>query len=330
MDNYSHRRKIGVALLSVCSNTFLVISKLIVGFLIGSVSVISEAIHSGVDLIASLIAVYAVRISGKPADEEHPFGHGKAENISGTIEAILIFLAAGWIIFEAVKKFISGAQVENAPIGILVMLISSIINLVVSSMLFKVGKETNSYALIADAWHLRTDVYTSAGVMLGLILIWAGEVVFRGFHFHWIDPLAAIVVALLIIKAAYNLTVQAGRDLMDARIPKDEEQWIRNHVAGFQPVVRAFHELRTRKSGNTRFIEFHLLVKGDMSVEESHHLTDIIAADIEKQFPDSSVTIHIEPCDGDCKSKCEQDCLLSEDERIRISKEIRRNNSDEI
>src|SRR5512136_12039 len=180
------QRKRRVALLSVISNTTLVVLKLAVGLAISSVSVISEAIHSGVDLIAAAIAYYSVRTSGIPADREHPFGHGKIENVSGTVEAVLIFLAAGWIIFEAVKKLLHPRPMEEAGWGIAVMLVSSAANLAVSQRLFKVGRETDSVALQADAWHLRTDVYTSAGVMLGLVAIWIGDLLIPGLNLQWV------------------------------------------------------------------------------------------------------------------------------------------------
>ena len=162
------QRKKRVALLSVLSNSTLVVLKLAVGLAIGSVSVISEAIHSGVDLVAAAIAYYSVRTSGIPADREHPYGHGKIENISGTVEALLIFIAAVWIFYEAIQKIVRPAPLEMAFWGVAVMFLSAVINTIVSRKLFRVGKETDSVALIADGWHLRTDVYTSAGVMLGL------------------------------------------------------------------------------------------------------------------------------------------------------------------
>jgi len=309
------RRKSAVALLSVASNATLVVLKIIVGVMIGSVSVISEAIHSGVDLLASLIALIAVRTSGKPADERHPFGHGKIENISGTVEALLIFVAAIWIIYEAVVRLRYPKSMTEASWGVGVMLVSAVANIIVSTMLFKVGKQTDSAALKADAWHLRTDVYTSGGVMVGLGLIWIGGQVMPGRNFQWIDPIAAIGVAMLILRAAYKLTVESGRDLLDASLPPDEEDWIRNYIAGLHGVVHGFHHLRTRKSGSQRFVQFHLLVSADMSVEQSHRLNDDIVVAIKERFPSSTVTIHIEPCDASCTPECIEGCLLGEKQR---------------
>jgi len=288
-------QKTRVALLSVASNTTLVVLKLIVGLFIGSVAVVAEAVHSGVDLVAALIAYYAVQESGKPADGDHPFGHGKVENVSGVIEALLIFVAAGWIVYEAVQKLVSVHIVEAVGWGVGVMALSVAMNTVVSSLLFKVGKATDSVALQADAWHLRTDVWTSAGVMLGLGLMWVGERAFPGVHFHWLDPVAAIVVAVLIVRAAYKLTLASGRDLLDVVLPSDEEQWIQAYLAGLEPPVHGYHGLRTRKAGSDRFVELHLLVTPEMTVVDSHAITEFVTRDIQERLPECHVTVHIEP-----------------------------------
>ena len=246
------RRKSFVALLSVVSNSTLVVLKLVVGFAISSVSVISEAIHSGVDLLAAVIAFVSVRTSGRPADEDHPFGHGKIENLSGAIEAILIFVAAIWIVREAVERLLHPpAESMVADWGIVVMLVSATANWVVSRMLMKVGKETDSIALRADAWHLRTDVYTSVGVMVGLGVIWAGNLVYPDLNLAWLDPVVAIGVALLIVKAAWDLTSESVRDLLDVRLPRSDEEWILALVRR-KPIVFGFHGLRTLKAGRMR------------------------------------------------------------------------------
>ncbi len=317
-------RETNVALLSVASNAGLVLLKLIVGLATGAVSIISESIHSGVDLLAAVIAWFAVRTSGQPADEDHPFGHGKYENVSGTVEALLIFLAAGWIIYEAVKKLIDPVPLEHVGLGTIIMLVSAGVNIIVSQRLFKVGKETNSTALQADAWHLRTDVYTSAGVMVGLLLLWLNDIIAPEVDLHWIDPVAAIVVALLIIKAAYTLTVESARDLLDVSLPREEEDWIRQRITEWSPTVRGFHRLRTRKSGSHRFIQFHLLVDGEMSVDESHRIHDEVVAAIKSHYPGSNVVIHMEPCSRPCQPQCLHDCLLDESERRSVSPEQNR------
>ncbi|MDD5306082.1 MAG: cation diffusion facilitator family transporter [Deltaproteobacteria bacterium] len=314
----SHGRKAVAATLSVASNTALVIFKIVVGLVTGSVSVMSEAIHSGMDLVAACIALVAVRASGKPADDDHPYGHGKFENLSGAIEALLIFTAAGWIIYEAIHKLLAPSPIETMGLGVAVMFVSAAVNVVVSRILFKVGRETDSVALLADAWHLRTDVYTSAGVMAGLGLIMVGGVVLPGVSLLWLDPVVAIAVAMLIMHAAFRLTRQSVRDLLDASMPGEEREWIRAYLGSLASRIRGFHRLRTRKAGPTRFVEFHLLVAADMHVDESHGITDEITAHIVDRFPGALVTIHIEPCDGTCKPVCVDGCFLDEDGRRAV------------
>jgi len=305
------KQKVFVAALSVLSNTILIILKLIVGVIIGSVSVLSEAIHSGVDLLAAIIALLAVRKSSKPADQDHAYGHGKYENLSGAIEALLIFVAAAWIIFEAIHKLIKPQPIEAVGWGVGVMLFSSVVNIVVSHLLFKVGQKTDSIALQADAWHLLTDVYTSAGVMVGLLVLWFGKWFMPQLDWHWIDPAAALGVALLIIKAAYHLTVQSIRDLLDVSLPPGEEIWVKNKIKAMYPQVRGFHNFRSRKSGATRFVEFHLMLDATMSVQDSHAVNDRIVREIKCRFKDSKVMVHIEPCDNNtCESKCLTSCFV--------------------
>jgi cation diffusion facilitator family transporter len=308
----ANTKKSRVALLSVTSNATLVAAKLTIGLLINSVSVISEAIHSAVDLIAAIIAFIAVKTSSKPADSRHAFGHGKIENISGTVEALLIFLAAGWIIYEAVQKLIKPQHIEQVGWGILVMSISAAANLFVSRMLFKVGTETDSIALKADAWHLRTDVWTSIGVMAGLMLYLTGTFFFPGFNLTWVDPAAAIIVAILIVKAAYELTRESVRDLLDARLSREDEELINGFVREQQPKVMSYHNLRTRKSGSQRFYEFHLVVAPKMSVQESHGIGDSIVARVKERYPDAKVVIHVEPCDKSCDKDCLANCINPE------------------
>lgn len=313
------QRKERVAMLSVASNSTLVVFKVIVGILIGSVSIISEAIHSGMDLLAAIIAMFSVKKSHLPADDVHPFGHGKVESISGLIEAVLIFIAAFWIIFEAFKKLTSMQEVESPGWGVAVMLLSAVLNFFVSQRLFAVGRETDSIALTADAWHLRTDVFTSAGVMVSLGIIWVSHFFFEDPRIHWLDPVAAIFVAVFILKAAYDLTAQALGDLMDVKLPLDEEDWIRSVIVGHRPEIHGYHQLRTRKAGNFRFIEFHIKVDPRMTVETSHGITRDLKFQIMEKISNSTVSIHIEPCDGNCTEVCLSGCLLPEDQRKRLS-----------
>ncbi|MEE9911876.1 MAG: cation diffusion facilitator family transporter [Deltaproteobacteria bacterium] len=307
-------------MLSVASNSILVVFKIIVGALIGSVSIISEAIHSGMDLLAAIIALFSVKKSHLPADDVHPFGHGKVESISGLIEAVLIFVAAFWIIFEALKKLASAEEVASPGWGVAVMFVSAALNFFVSQKLFAVGKEADSIALQADAWHLRTDVFTSAGVMVSLGIIWISHFFFADPRIHWLDPVAAIFVATFILKAAYDLTTQALGDLMDVKLPPDEEDWIRAVITACKPEIHGYHQLKTRKAGNFRFIEFHIKVDPQMTVEASHGITRELKHAMMDKFQAATVTIHVEPCDGNCTEICVAGCLLPRELRLQISR----------
>jgi len=298
--------------MSVMSNSMLVVFKITVGLFSGAVSILSEAIHSGVDLVAALIAFFAVRASGKPADEEHTYGHGKFENLSAAIEGLLIFFAAGWIIYKAINKLIFPEPVDNIQWGILVMGVSAATNLVISRQLFKVGKETDSAALMADGWHLRTDVWTSAGVALGLAFYMIGRWYFPGLNLEWIDPVIAIGVAVLILRAAWELTSEAVTYLLDASLPEEEEKAITLIINKLNPQVLNFHNFKTRKAGSERFVEFHLVVNKDLTVKQAHDICDDITVKIKMQFPKTEVMIHTEPCLDECGGICRGTCAIFE------------------
>lgn len=295
------KEKIRAAWLSILSNTTLTGLKLVVGLSMHSVSVIAEAAHSGIDLIAALVAFFSVRESGKPADETHRYGHGKVESLSGIIEALLIFGAAGYIIFCAVRKLIGGRmEIEDLGVGAAVMAASALANLLVSTYLYRVAGKTESIALEADALHLRTDVYTSAGVLAGLLAI-----KFTGIEI--LDPIAAIVVALLILFAAGRLTWNAVQNILDVKLPDAEEDIIRKVLSDWSGSVVEYHNLRTRKSGNVRYIDFHMVVARSSSLEESHRMSHAVVEEIKKQLPNCQILVHTEPCKSEC-NECEAIC----------------------
>jgi cation diffusion facilitator family transporter len=296
-----HTLKTRAATLSIVSNTLLIILKLVVGIAMQSVSVISEAVHSGIDLVAAIIAWFAVRESGKPADEEHHFGHGKIENVAGTIEAVLIFFAAIYIIWEAMHKILGGrVELEQLGIGALVMGVSAVANYLVSRHLLNVAVKTDSVALEADAMHLRTDVYTSVGVLGGLVAIKLTGITI-------LDPIVAIIVAILIIKAAWELTRNSFFHILDVRLPRDEEEVIHDVLKGYAGRIMEYHKLRTRKSGHIRHIDMHVVVPKRMTVESGHNLSHIITDEIKSRLPYSHILVHIEPCKRDCR-ECVEKC----------------------
>lgn len=282
-------KKVKVAALSIASNTTLIILKIVAGLLSGSVSIISEAIHSSMDLVASIIAFFAVKFSAKPADEDHPYGHGKIENVSGVIEGLLIFAAAFFIIVEAVKKLIEpNSSIDISFVAIGVMLFSALANTIVSKILYKVAKEEDSIALEADALHLKTDVLTSLGVSAGLLLIKLTGIAF-------LDPIVAILVACLIIKESWVLCRNAFNPLLDAKLSDKEENRIIEVMGKYKNEILDYHRLRTRKSGNIKLVDFHMTVNEELTVKESHALCEKIENDLEEIIKNTSVSIHIEP-----------------------------------
>lgn len=277
--------------LSVAS-TVLIILKVIAGILSGSVSIISEAVHSGMNLIASLVALYSVRVSSRPADEEHPYGHGKIENISGLVEGLLIFVAAAFIIKEALHKIKQPTELSDIWVAIGVMLFSAVVNSVVSSMLYKTAREEDSIALEADALHLKTGVYTSLGVAAGLLLVKiTGLAIF--------DPIVAWIVALLIIRQAWVLSASAFHPLLDTGFSPQETKIIKSVLERHKAHIIDYHKLRSRKSGNVRHLDFHITVREEMSLVETHQRSEIITRDLEKALKNTSIIIHIDPLGSD-------------------------------
>jgi cation diffusion facilitator family transporter len=268
------------------SNTLLILLKMAVGLISGSVSIISEAIHSSMDLVAAIIAFLSVRVSDNPPDSRHPYGHGKIENISGVIEALLIFIASIWIIVEALKKlFGEKTELESIALGSVVMLISAIVNIIVSRRLYKVARATNSVALEADALHLKTDVFTSLGVAVGL-----GLIIITGIN--WLDPVIAILVALFIIRESYQLLKKAFTPLLDTAWSINEIEELEGRLNGLEV---NYHDLRTRVAGNYRFIDIHIQIPEDESVGKAHKYCDKIENELKSDYDNLTVTIHVEP-----------------------------------
>ncbi len=298
------REKIRAANVSITSNLILTLLKFIVGILTGAVSIISEAIHSLNDLLASLIARYAVGQSSKPPDEEHRYGHGKIEDVSALIEGMLIIFVVIFILYEATGRIISGNfKIEIIEAGIAVMLIATIANVFVSRYLYSIAKKTNSSALEADVLHLRTDVYTSLGVFLGLIVVKLTGILI-------LDSIIAIGVAILIVRAAVKMILKSGKNLMDIKLPKSEEDKIIAILDSHREKFIDYHKLRTRSSGAEKYIDVHIVFPKQTSVEDSHNLAGHIKSDIIEKIGKINVIVHIEPCNGKCeicenKGKCD-------------------------
>jgi len=292
---HKDRSKENAAKLSVCSNSMLVAVKLGIGLFTGSISVISEALHSGVDLFAAGIAFCAVRMADKGPDSRHTYGHGKIENFSGAIEAILIIVAALWIVWEAIPKILHPTVPENIEYGIVIMLISAIVNYYVSRHLFRVAKQTESHALEADALHLQADIYTSMGVFIGLLLV-------RFTGLYWLDPFIAIGVALIILKAGCDMTRKSVEELLDVSLADEEikciEEILRRH-----PGVIDYNRLRSRRSGSNRLIDVYLYLEKTLSLEGAHAICDQVEKQIHACFIACDIVIHTEPAEQQ-KSIC--------------------------
>ena len=285
--NLSFKSKTGAAMISVFSNSLLVVTKLVVGILTGSVSVVSEAAHSAVDLLAAMIAYYAVSTSDKKPDRNHNYGHGKIENISGAVEAVLIIVAALWIIYEASHKLSAKELPRDLEYGIAIMAISIILNFFVSRKLFQVAKQTQSHALEADALHLEADIWTSVGVLAGLIAI-------KVTGLYWLDPMIAIVVAFIIFRAGYNMTKKSMSELTDVALPEEERTLIQGIVEN-HPLIKDHPRLRTRRSGSKRIVDVHILLEPNLSLEQAHAVSVEIEEKIKSLFSPCDVIIHQEP-----------------------------------
>jgi cation diffusion facilitator family transporter len=279
--------KRNTARLSVISNIILVICKLFVGMLTGTVSILSEAVHSGVDLLAAAIAFMAVKKSSLPPDQDHDYGHGKVENISAAFESLLIILAAVFILSEAITKLTVPQEPQSLNLALIVMLGSSLLNVFISRRLCTVGKQTGSQALLADGMHLRTDVWTSAGVMVGILFM-------KITGFLWIDPLIACLVAVGIMRVGYKMCRSSYDDLTDASLSDAEEGRIGNIIMK-NPEVLGFHHLRTRMAGQEVLMDFHLELDKTLSLCQAHIISEEVETALHEAYGNCDPVIHIDP-----------------------------------
>ena len=283
------RTKQGAAGLSIASNAILIALKLAAGAITGSIAIITEAVHSLIDLLASVVAYFSVRKADEPADAEHPYGHEKVENLAAAIEGMLILVGAGVIVYEATHQLVSGASVDRLGIGIAVMAFSVLANLTVSSVLSRQAREHDSQALEGDAAHLRTDAMTSAGVLLGLGVVQiTGNAAF--------DPITALIVAVAIVWAGFRILRRSSRVLVDEALPDGEMDRIEAAIAAARtPEVAGYHKLRARRAGSRRHIDFHVQYRSGTSLELAHSLAHRMRDSIEAEIPQAEVLIHVEP-----------------------------------
>jgi cation diffusion facilitator family transporter len=280
------------AALSVASNTSLIILKVVAGIATGSVAVLTEAAHSGMDLIASIVALVSVRKADEPADAGHPYGHEKMENMAGAIEGTLILFGAAIITYEAILRLVRGGRVHTIGIGIAVIVVSAVVNLVVSRIIARRARETGSVALEADALHLSADVASSAAVLVGLVLV-------AFTHAQWIDPAVALVVAVGVAVAGAGILLRSSRSLLDVALPEQELDDIRSTIRelGVERGVVGFHKLRARRAGARRYVDVHVQFDAGTSLEAAHATAHELTNAIRDQLAGADILVHVEPRD---------------------------------
>jgi cation diffusion facilitator family transporter len=283
------RTKSGAAGLSIASNSILIAIKLAAGAITGSIAIVTEAVHSLIDLVASVVAFVSVRKADEPADADHPYGHEKVENLAATIEGMLILVGAGIIVYEATHRLVVGSEVERLGVGIAVMGFSVLANLLVSTVLSRQAREHESAALEGDAAHLRTDALTSAGVLAGLALVQiTGVVAF--------DSITALLVAAAIVTAGLRIIRRSSGALVDEALPDAEMDRIEAAIAAARTAeVAGYHRLRARRAGSRRYIDFHVQYRSGTSLERAHELAHQMRAEIEAELRRAEVLIHVEP-----------------------------------
>ncbi|MDA0165457.1 cation diffusion facilitator family transporter [Solirubrobacter ginsenosidimutans] len=285
------RARSRAATISILSNTALIVLKVVAGVLTGSVAILTEALHSAIDLLASFIAFFSVRRAEEPADASHRYGHEKFENAAAAAEGMLILAGSAVIAFAAIRALIHGPHLERLGIGIVVIGVASAANLAVSSWLFRRARETNSPALHGDASHLRTDAYTSIGVLVGLGLVSVTGA-------HWLDPVVALIIAAAIVVTGTRITMGSLRVLVDEALPDEELEVIRRAIESFSDRgVVGYHQLRTRQAGARRYVDLHVQFAHGTTLEEAHRIGHELQDSIEADLQGADVLIHLEPED---------------------------------
>jgi cation diffusion facilitator family transporter len=279
-----------IAAISLAATAFLLVLKLAAGLLSGSIAVLSDAVDSGTDLAAATAALVSVRIASQPADEEHPYGHGKVEAMSAGVAATIVAIGGTLVVIQALRRLFGDQPDINVGIGLVAMGIAAIVNAVLAFFMRQEARRSNSMALYAESRHLQTNVVQAGTIITGLLLVgFTGNEIF--------DPLFALGLAAYMGWIAYGLVRTAAADIMDTALPEEELDIISDVIIA-HPETRGFHRLRTRRSGADRHVDMHLLVDSHLTVEVSHHIAETIEHEIEAQLPGSTVVIHLEPDDG--------------------------------
>ena len=278
-----------MAWLSIFTSIATLVLKFTAYFLTGSVSLWSDALEALVNLAAGLVALGALTVAARPADDRHAFGHDKAEYFSSGVEGTLILIAAVSIIWSAAQRLITPQPLQHLGPGVIVAIAAGAMNFATARVMLRVARQHDSIAIEADAHHLLTDVWTSVGVIGGLLVMMAVP------RLAWLDGVVAIAVAIHIVFTGVHLLRRSADGLMDAALPDDEVGTVESLIRANLPDEASYHALRTRKAGARRFIEFHLLVPGSLTVAASHLLCDRLEAAIAERLAQTAITIHVEP-----------------------------------
>ena len=283
--------KVRAAALSVVSNSALILLKVIAASVTGSVAILTEAVHSSIDLVASAVAFVSVRKADEPADESHRYGHEKIENLAAAIEAILILVGSAVIAFEAIRRLLVHRHLQSVSFGIGVVAFSMLANVVVSTVIGRNARRTGSPALEGDAAHLRTDAMTSGAVLIGLLLV-------KLTGAQWLDSAVALAVAAVIVSTGVRLLARSSQVLVDRSLPRAEEDQIRRVVESFGPRgIVGYHALRTRRAGTRRYVDLHVQFRAGTSLEQAHRTAHELQEEIAARLTGSDVLIHLEPED---------------------------------
>jgi len=276
------------AWLSVAAALATIALKGVAWWMTGSVGLLSDALESFVNLAGALMALAMLTLAAMPADDDHAHGHGKAEYFSSAFEGFLILVAAAGIGYAAIERLLNPRPLEAVGAGIAVSVLASIINLATARILLAVGRRYNSITLEADAHHLMTDVWTSAGVIVGVGLVWLSG-------WNWLDPAVALVVAANIVWTGWKLLHRSVAGLMDVSLPKAELRAIESVLEGYRAQGLDFHALRTRQAGAQAFATLHILMPGQWTVQQAHDWSERIEADLRRAVPHVHITTHLEP-----------------------------------
>jgi len=287
------RKRLRTAYFSLGSAVILASAKFVVGVLSGSLGVLSSAFDSLADIFMSAVNLLSIRKSMDPADTNHPYGHGKAETLATVFQAVVIAATGGWVVWEGVHRLIERRVPESAEKGIVIMAIALAASWYISKRIRKAGEETGSSALVADSVHFATDVYTNAGI-LGSLLI------FRFTGWAWLDPGVAILVGIYILVTAARLFLSAIQDLMDRGLPEETVELVRRIIDEHRPMVVDFHDLRTRRAGSEKHVDFHVVICREYKLEDAHRVADHLEKEVQQALGNAHVVTHIDPCDVEC------------------------------